>query len=319
MIQALTTLESPRLVILYGPSGVGKTTIAKIYSKWINCTSENKPCGECDNCKNYQLLIPWDVPTQNKVADVADMITIARQAVPKGCKRVILADEVHGLSAVAFDKLLDFLESKPVSFTGEPLDFPTVFIFTTTEINKVPETIRSRGKELRFAPISKDDMYDRLVEICSPEAAEFITNSSNGNLRAALQQAELAKGDNWKEILETDSNLVEIAATTTNSTELWLAVSKGVRELGITTFVERLLCRLEDSYVSNPSHYKRLIDAAYGVQFSTSDILAMYKLYSELEGLNDAPSNVERARLEKNLKPVRRIGRGRGPRPVGSS
>lgn len=174
-----------------GSRGTGKTTCARIFAKAINCLSpkDGEPCLECDICKNADNgsladIIEIDAASNSKVDDIREL----REGVvftPELCKyKVYIIDEVHMLSAGAFNALLKTMEEPP----------PHVkFILATTEIHKVPATIVSRCQHFDFRRIRSEDIVARLSYIASQEgftlhedAAALIARLSDGGMRDAL-------------------------------------------------------------------------------------------------------------------------------------
>ena len=174
-----------------GSRGTGKTTCARIFAKAINCENnhDGKPCLECEICKaadNSSLadIIEIDAASNSRVDDIREL----REGVmytPEMCKyKVYIIDEVHMLSAGAFNALLKTMEEPP----------PHVkFILATTEIHKVPATIVSRCQHFDFNRIKIEDIVSRLMYIAEQEkftlhedAAALIARLSDGGMRDAL-------------------------------------------------------------------------------------------------------------------------------------
>lgn len=174
-----------------GSRGTGKTTCARIFAKAINCLNpkDGEPCLECDICKNADSgaladIIEIDAASNSKVDDIREL----REGViftPEICKyKVYIIDEVHMLSAGAFNALLKTMEEPP----------PHVkFILATTEIHKVPATIVSRCQHFDFRRIRSEDIVARIMYIASQEgfvlhedAAALIARLSDGGMRDAL-------------------------------------------------------------------------------------------------------------------------------------
>lgn len=174
-----------------GSRGTGKTTCARIFAKAINCLDphDGEPCLECEICKDADNgtlsdIIEIDAASNSKVDDIREL----REGVvytPERCKyKVYIIDEVHMLSAGAFNALLKTMEEPP----------PHVkFILATTEIHKVPATIVSRCQHFDFHRIRNEDIVSRLMYIASQEgftlhedAAGMIARLSDGGMRDAL-------------------------------------------------------------------------------------------------------------------------------------
>lgn len=176
-----------------GHRGTGKTTIARILSKAVNCEhpSERGPCLSCASClaaKESLDIIELDAASNNGVDKIKELIAQAKYRPVQLEKKVFIIDEVHNLSAAAFDVLLKPLEEPPSYL---------VFILCTTELHKIPVTIRSRCEEYVFHPISAGPMKERLEEVlkdqgavCEEDALNLIIRSANGGLRDTLGLTE---------------------------------------------------------------------------------------------------------------------------------
>lgn len=176
-----------------GHRGTGKTTIARILSKAVNCEhpSECGPCLSCASClaaRESPDIIELDAASNNGVDKIKELVAQAKYRPVQLEKKVFIIDEVHNLSAAAFDVLLKPLEEPPSYL---------VFILCTTELHKIPVTIRSRCEEYVFHPISAGPMKERLEEVlkdqgavCEEDALNLIIRSANGGLRDALGLTE---------------------------------------------------------------------------------------------------------------------------------
>lgn len=176
-----------------GHRGTGKTTIARILSKAVNCEhpSENGPCLSCASClasKESLDILELDAASNNGVDKIKEMVAQAKYRPVQLKKKVFIIDEVHNLSTAAFDVLLKPLEEPPSYL---------IFILCTTELHKIPVTIRSRCEEYVFHPISATPMRERLKEVlkdqgtaCEEDALNLIIRNANGGLRDALGLTE---------------------------------------------------------------------------------------------------------------------------------
>lgn len=168
-----------------GSRGTGKTTCAKILAKAVNCLNpqNGNPCGECEICKGIDDgsildIVEMDAASNRKIDDIRQIIDEV-QFKPAKCKyRVYIVDEVHMLTTESFNALLKTLEEPPEH---------VIFILATTEVHKLPQTIRSRCQRFDFHRIPPKAIADRVEYVVSQENAE-ITES------AALMLASVADG-----------------------------------------------------------------------------------------------------------------------------
>lgn len=181
----------PNAMLLIGTRGVGKTTIAKIVAKAVNCTGEEKTAGECCNkcpsCVSINSgtnidVLELDAASNNGVDNIRSIIERV-QYKPQGKMRVIILDEVHMLSAGAFNALLKVLED------GAP---NTLFVLCTTEVHKIPATILSRCRKFQFDTISDEQIVSKLEEVCriynltaEKEALALVARAAKGSMRDA--------------------------------------------------------------------------------------------------------------------------------------
>ena len=184
----------PSFLLMHGCRGCGKTTVARIIAKVANCEhpTENGPCGECDSCKAAMLgvnqdILELDAASKNKVEDVKALVEKLGY-VPFYKRKVVILDEVHRLSATAFDSLLKTLEEPPEN---------VIFIFCTTELQKIPDTIVSRARKLEFSALPVSVIKERLAEICKKFEKPYedaaliaIAKASRGAMRDAINYLE---------------------------------------------------------------------------------------------------------------------------------
>jgi DNA polymerase-3 subunit gamma/tau len=185
-----------------GVRGVGKTTTARILAKALNCASGPtvRPCGECPACREIARgssldVLEIDGASNNGVAEVRDIIEASRYAPSRDRFKIYIIDEVHMLSAAAFNALLKTLEEPPPSVK---------FIFATTEYHKIPDTILSRCQEFEFRTVSRTEIAQQLRRIVEAEgirvsdaALALLARTAEGSLRdgiSALDQVIAAAG-----------------------------------------------------------------------------------------------------------------------------
>lgn len=176
-----------------GPRGIGKTTIARVFSKAINCVNrkdgEHEPCNDCDICNEINAsrnmdIIEIDAASHTGVDNVRDNVISAARVAPSRSKyKVFIVDEVHMLSISAFNALLKILEEPPQN---------VIFILCTTEVHKIPATIISRCQRFDLKRISVTDIAKKLRYIAEKEKIEIdkeileaIARRSEGHMRDA--------------------------------------------------------------------------------------------------------------------------------------
>ncbi len=174
-----------------GTRGTGKTTVAKILAKAVNCQHpvEGGPCGECEMCQKISAqtsmnVIEIDAASNNGVGNIRDIIEEVQYSPTEGRYKVYIIDEVHMLSTGAFNALLKTLEEPP-SYV--------IFILATTEAHKIPITILSRCQRYDFKRISIDTIAARLQDLVNREqvqaeekALRYIARMADGSMRDAL-------------------------------------------------------------------------------------------------------------------------------------
>lgn len=174
-----------------GTRGTGKTTVAKIFAKAVNCENlkEGSPCGECALCKTIASgasmnVIEIDAASNNGVDNIREIVDEVSYSPAEGRYKVYIIDEVHMLSIGAFNALLKTLEEPP-SYV--------IFILATTEVHKIPITILSRCQRYDFKRITIDTITGRLRELMDTEgvqaeerALRYVAKTADGSMRDAL-------------------------------------------------------------------------------------------------------------------------------------
>ncbi|MCM1101042.1 MAG: DNA polymerase III subunit gamma/tau [Acetatifactor muris] len=174
-----------------GTRGTGKTTVAKIFAKTVNCENptEEGPCGECRICRAIAAgasmnVIEIDAASNNGVDNIREIVEEVSYSPAEGKYKVYIIDEVHMLSIGAFNALLKTLEEPPAY---------VIFILATTEVHKLPITILSRCQRYDFRRISIDTITARMQELINAEgvqveekALRYIAKTADGSMRDAL-------------------------------------------------------------------------------------------------------------------------------------
>lgn len=200
-----------------GTRGTGKTSIAKIFAKAVNCEQpkEGSPCGECPTCKNIAAgvslnVVEIDAASNNGVENIREIREQVQYPPTEGKYRVYIIDEVHMLSTGAFNALLKTLEEPP-SYV--------IFILATTEVHKIPITVLSRCQRYDFKRITVDTITEHLKELTETEqirveekALTYIAKSADGALRDALSLLDQCIAFHYGELLTYDNVLDVLGA-----------------------------------------------------------------------------------------------------------
>ncbi|MDC3165817.1 DNA polymerase III subunit gamma/tau [Candidatus Pelagibacter sp.] len=187
----------PNAYLFTGIRGIGKTTIARIVAKTLNCSNgiENKCKVKCENCdsiasSNHIDVLEMDAASKTGVDDVRDLLEFSRYGPTSAKYKIFIIDEVHMLSKQAFNALLKTLEEPPEYLK---------FIFATTEIKKIPITVVSRCQRFDLSRIKSSELFDFIKKIkdkengkVTDEALKLIVKISEGSVRDALSLLDRA-------------------------------------------------------------------------------------------------------------------------------
>ncbi len=285
-------VKSGRLAHSYlfcGQRGVGKTTMARIFAKAINCehlTADGEPCNECESCRAFNEqrslnIIELDAASNNSVDDIRQLTDQVLVPPVTGRYRVFIVDEVHMLSAAAFNAFLKTLEEPPKY---------VIFILATTERQKILPTILSRCQKYDFQRITPSDIAEQLKYVADhegyttePEALNVIAQKADGAMRDALsifdQVAAASMGnityraaiDNLN-VLDYDYYFRLVDAFADNNVEQSLLVYKDVRDHGFDSrvFINGVAAHLRELVVAHSPELVPLMEV-------TGEIAERYK------------------------------------------
>jgi DNA polymerase III subunit gamma/tau len=209
LVNSVTTKRIAQAYLFSGTRGVGKTTVARILAKALNCEQgpTGTPCGTCSNCLEISQGTSVDVmeidgASNTSVDDVREIRENVRFAAFRGKYRVYIIDEVHMLSNSAFNALLKTLEEPPPH---------VVFIFATTEIHKIPATILSRCQHYNFRRIARTEIVERLRHVAVQDKIVMeerslmaLARASEGSMRDGLSLLDQAVAFGGKTIVHSD-------------------------------------------------------------------------------------------------------------------
>lgn len=302
----LDTKKVPHAFLFHGIRGVGKTTTARILARCLCCIGTDgktditsSPCGVCRSCvaldKEQHLdIMEFDAASRTGVDDIREVIEATQYAPVLGRYKIFIIDEVHMLSKSAFNALLKTLEEPPAHVK---------FIFATTEVQKVPETVLSRCMAFRLYPVSCDALAAYLTAIAQKEgfilekdAANLISEESEGSVRDALsilEQALMISAETKKITLDNTLNMLGGANSSDVKALLKLILEAKTKEALAKS--EELFAKGTDPYVL----FKNMQNALYRIivakvngqiaEYSLSNLLYIWQIFlKQTENLKNA-------------------------------
>ena len=320
---AVTSGKLAHAYLFCGPRGVGKTTCARIFAKVINCTNprpDGDACGECESCKAFAEqrslnIFELDAASNNGVEHIKTLMEQTRVPPQVGKYKVFIIDEVHMLSAAAFNAFLKTLEEPPAH---------VVFILATTEKHKILPTILSRCQVYDFERMSVGNIVSHLKNVAADqgvtyeeEALSLIAEKADGGMRDALsifdQCVSFCQGNiTYKKVLE-DLNVLD-ADNYFNAIDLALECKvmemmlllNGVMEKGFDGghFINGLASHIRNVMMAKDASTLKLIEASENMRgkYATQAQKCSSKfLYKALKILNDCDINYRQSSNKRLL------------------
>jgi len=293
-------LKSDRVGHAYlfcGSRGTGKTTIAKIFARAVNCEDpqDGNPCGRCAACRAIASgasinVIEIDAASNNGVDNIREIVEEVSYSPAQGKYKVYIIDEVHMLSIGAFNALLKTLEEPP-SYV--------IFILATTEVHKIPITILSRCQRYDFRRISIDTITGRMRELMQVESVEveekalrYIAKAADGSMRDALSLLDQCTAFHYGDTLTYDKVLDVLGAVDTSvfSRMLRLIVDRDM--IGAIELLDELTMQGREltQFVSEFTWYLRNL-LLVGASDSVEDVVDMSR--ENLRNLQEEAQMVE--------------------------
>ncbi len=297
-----------------GPRGVGKTTAARVLAKALNCHATGgpnpEPCGGCPSCSEIAAGVSRDVPeidgaSNNSVEKAREIIEAAQYAPSRDRFKIYLVDEVHMLSSGAFNALLKTLEEPPAHVK---------FIFATTELHKIPETILSRCQEFEFRTVSPRQIMHRLAHIVEDQgfsitrdALAQIARFGQGSVRDPLSALDQVLAGADREVTLADVNSVLGVPDVSLCRKTTEAVLKGDRK-AIFEVVNDLVRDGRDlrHFVTMLLHYLRDVV----VRRAAPDAPELLEWSDEAESLREFAGQFSEADLLRSLDALTRADDG---------
>ncbi len=269
--------------IFSGPRGCGKTSIAKIFARKVNCTCTNNSCHTCEVFQKGEVSDVWeiDAASNNGVDEIRRIIENVNYA-PMDLKyKVYIIDEVHMLSKAAFNALLKTLEEPPKH---------VIFILATTEIHKIPLTVLSRCQRFDFKRITVSKIVERLIEVLNNEAIEYeedalkkVAMLADGGMRDALSLIEKVR--TYSEIVTLDAvnQSLQLVGTSDMDELIDLIINSNINEV-INKWQQILSLGIdENKFILDVQYYIRDLLLANGSKYDRFALIKLLKSFNELE------------------------------------
>ena len=256
LVNAIKNNKIAHAYLFAGPRGTGKTSVAKLFAKAINCENfKEEACDECNSCisyldGNHPDIIELDAASNNGVDDIREIVDQVVYAPILGKYKVYIIDEVHMLSASAFNALLKTLEEPPAH---------VIFILATTDPQKVIPTVLSRCQRYNFSKISLYDIKQRTIDILKQEniayeekAVEQLARMAEGGMRDALSLLEQCLAYNPDELKLEDVENIFGLTSVEQEVELYLDIHSNK--------TSDVINRLREMYIKGADCKRLVID-----------------------------------------------------------